>query len=180
MIRRKPRLHSFAREIELGWFTDVGPGTEAWQALAAAVDAFAEISRDKELTDTRLRAIALAAVHPHPSVRGLGTTRLAVLAHYFPEVGAAFDALLAEPDPEIRLYAVTSLANAPPDVAGPRLARALSDEEWGVRKAAAQVCATIPLPDVRGVLAERQLVERDARVRVVLQLAEAFQARGPG
>lgn len=177
MSRRKPRLFSFAREVELSYFPDVGPGTAAWNVLSAAVDAFAAISEDRALTPERGEAILAAATHPNPSVCGLGAGRLAVLAHYFPEVAPVFGELVVHPSLQVRLYATTALANAPSDVARAWIGRALADGEWQVRKAAAQVAATIPLP---GILPDLRLArenERDARVRVALQLAEDHQAR---
>lgn len=177
MSRRKPRLFSFAREVELSYFPDVGPGTTAWHALSQAVAAFASVCEDRSLSPDRLERVMAAATHQHPSVCGLGTSRLAVLGHYFPEVGAAFGELMRHPGLQVRLFATTALSNAPAEMAREHLLVALADPEWQVRKAAAQVCSAVPIPGVLPALRTAREVERDARVRIVLQLAEEHQAR---
>ena len=182
MSRRKPRLFSFAREVELSYFPDVGPGTPAWYVLSGAVSAFASICEDRVLSPERLALVLAAAVHPHPSVCGLGTSRLAVLGHYFPEISTSFGELLAHPGLQVRLFATTALSNAPTNMARTQLLFALTDGEWQVRKAAAMVCSAIPIPGIQADLAAARESERDARVRIVLQLAEELQAslaRGP-
>ncbi len=177
MSRRKPRLFSFAREVELSYFPDVGPGTSTWHVLSDAVMAFASVCEDRSLSPDRLARVMAAAGHQHPSVCGLGTSRLAVLAHYFPEVGAAFAELMRHPGLQVRLFTTTALSNAPADVAREHLQVALADPEWQVRKAAAQVCSAVPIAGILPALTAAREVERDARVRIVLQLAEEHQAR---
>ncbi len=177
MTRRKPRLFSFAREVELSYFPDVGPGTPTWHVLAYAVAAFASVCEDRSLSPDRIARVMAAATHQHPSVCGLGTSRLAVLSHYFPEVSAAFAELMRHASLQVRLFATTALSNAPTDMAREHLRVALADPEWQVRKAAAQVCSAVPLPGVLPALRAAREIERDARVRIVLQLAEEHQAR---
>jgi hypothetical protein len=175
--RKKPRLYSFPRDVELGYFPDVPPGSTAWRALAAAVDAFAAICEAKTATPTQVDALTDAARHPHPSVSSLGAGRLAVLAHYHPPAGDALTGLLVDPSEQTRLFAAAALANAPAPLASVGLATAARDPSWTLRKAAAQVCTAIPLPGFGPQLAAWREGERDARVRVVLQQAEDFQAR---
>jgi HEAT repeat protein len=179
VTRRKPRLYAFAPEVELGWFTDVAPGSPDFAVLAAAVRAFADVCANRELTANQRLALEQAAVHPHPAVRGLGIMRLAVLSHYFPAAGEALTALASHPEEDVRMWAVGALANTPATVAVGALQHGLSDAAWPVRKAAAQVLAALPLPGTLPAIEAALAVERDARVRVVLALAAELQAREP-
>lgn len=177
--RRKPRLYAFAPEVELGWFTDVSPGSSDFAALSKAVRAFAAVCASKELRAAQLAALGEAAVHRHPAVRGLGIMRLAVLSHYFPAAGEALVALVSHPEEDVRTWAVGALANTPPVLAIPALQIGLTDPAWGVRKAAAQVLAALPLEGTLAAVQAALLSERDARVRVVLGLAVELQGRAP-
>ncbi len=177
--RRKPRLYAFAPEVELGWFTDVSPGSTDFGVLSGAVRAFAEVCATKELRGPHLVALGEAAIHGHPAVRGLGILRLAVLTHYFPAAGEALVALVSHPEEDVRMWAVGALANTPPAIAIPALQAGLVDPAWGVRKAAAQVLAALPLEGTLPAVQAALLSERDARVRVVLGLAAELQGKAP-
>ena len=177
MSRRKPRLFSFAREVELSYFPDVVPGTTTWSVLSKAVDAFASICEDRSLLPARVEKLVAAAEHAHPAVCGLGTSRLAVLSHYFPEISENFAELFRNPSMQIRLFATTALSNATTDIARRHLLTALADSDWQIRKAAAQVASAIQLPGFLADLAAAKENERDARVRIVLSLAEELQRR---
>ncbi len=180
MSRRKPRLYAFAPEVELGWFTEVTPGSSDWVLLAAAVRAFAEVCATREFPETHRAALLDAAVHPHAAVRGLGVMRLAVLSHYFPTAGEALRALAAHPEEDVRMWAIGAMANTPAAVAVPALEQGVLDPRWAVRKAAAQVLAALPLPGSLAAVERALAAERDARVRVVLSLAAELQARDAG
>lgn len=172
--RKRPRLFSFGREVELNnlesWVDD--PDERA--LLVAVIDGFLEVVRTRRLSPESLAPVVAAAGHPSESVRGVGITRLVVLTHYFPEALEAYRELAHHPDPGVRLYACSSLANAPddPDL----LERFLADPAWEVRKAAANVCTTQRTDALHAIVERRLAVERDARVRVVLALARRFQA----
>lgn len=179
MPRSKPRLFAFPREVELAWLR---PGTdgETVRLATRAVDAFAEIARQKSVSGDRLAPLVDAARHPDPQVRGLALTRLSVLCHYFPEAIETYGGLIRDADPEVRRFAVTVLANTPSQAIGALLPLALADGDWNVRKAAATVAGALPLPELKPLFAQHLEDERDARVKVVLQLAVAHQDRvGP-
>lgn len=171
--RKRPRLFSFGREIELNnlesWVDD--PDERA--LLVAVIDGFLEIVRTRRITLAWLAPVVAAAGHPSENVRGVGITRLVVLAHYFDEALQAYRELAHHPDPQVRLYACSSMANAPDDL--DLLARYLADPAWEVRKAAAHVCTTQRTEALRDLVVARLTSERDARVRVVLELARRFQ-----
>lgn len=178
MARRKPRLFAFPREVELAHLqVDGTVDSEVMHHVSAVIDAFAEIANTRSVRPEWLGPIAEAARHPDPAVRGLGLTRLSVLCHYFPEAVEHYAALTRDPDPSVRQFAVTVLANTPPTVVASLLPAALSDRDWGVRKAAATVAGALPLPELRPLFERHLTREADARVRVVLQLAVDHQHR---
>lgn len=173
--RTRPRLFSFSREIELGHYDEIVRSGEARAALEAVVDAFIEVCGDRRLTPARLRPIADAAGHADLHVRIAAMHRLAVLCHDFEEAVEALAAFPDHPDPDVRLLACASLANVPARVAAPLLARYLQDPVWLIRKSAGQVASAVPMPGLLTTLTSALQQERDARVRVVLQLARGFQ-----
>lgn len=177
MARTKPRLFAFSREVELAHLsldTSTPPAKAA--LLKDVVETFAHIARNKAVSEELLDPFEEAACYDDAQVRGLGMLRLSVLTHYFPEAGERFAALVTHANVEIRRFAVTVLANTEQSLVASLLPVALADEDWMVRKAAATVAGALPLPQLQPVF-ERQLFrERDARVRVVLQLAVDHQA----
>lgn len=175
--RKKPRLFSFAREVELGNLSEVAADPEDRAAIESLVDAFVEICRAQQVTAETMAAVARAARHRSAYVRGAGITRLTVMAHYFPEAVAVLREVARDPDDEVRLYACAALPNTPDEVALPLVAQALEDEAWRVRKAAAQAATALLAPGLLDVLERRIGAEPDARVKVVLQLAADHQRR---
>ncbi len=177
--RKRPRLFSFGREIELAnldtWVDD--PDHRA--LLVKVVDAFIEVTRTRKLSADNLTPIVQASMHPAESVRALGITRLVVLAHYFDDAANALAGLMQHPDADVRRFAVSSLANAPEQAVVDGLTAAADDDDWQVRKAAAQVGTAMRSEAVAGVVSAWVARERDARVRVVLELAEEFQQEQP-
>jgi HEAT repeat protein len=174
--RKRPRLFSFGRDIELNnldsWVED--PSERA--LLIQVIDAFLEVVRTRKVTPETLAPVVAAAGHPAENVRGVGITRLVVLAHYFPEALDALRDISHHPDDGVRLYACSSLANAPEDALPELLIRYLNDPAWEVRKAAANVCTTQRTGPLDALVRQRLATERDARVKVVLELARRFQA----
>ncbi len=173
--KRRPRLFSFSREVELSHFEDVVVNADDRRALEEVVDAFLSICHDHELDSTTLMPIARAARAGSPHVRGVAITRLTVLCHYFPEAGAVLEQVARDPDAEVRLWACAAVANAPEGVGVPLVDRALDDPDWRVRKAAAQAGSAVSWPTLLPVLTRHLRDEPDARVRVVLQLSADFQ-----
>lgn len=178
--RARPRLFSFSREIELAHYDELVRAPAARALLEGAVDAFVAACEDRALGPDRLAPIVAAATSDDPHVRLAGMTRLAVLTHYFEEAAEAARSLTAHADPEVRLLACATLANVAPALLLELLPRYLEDPAWRVRKMAAQVAGALPLPELVPLLEQRLAEERDARVRVVLQLALDFQARAAG
>jgi len=175
--RRKPRLFSFPREVELAWFDEATISGSDRLALEAVVDAFIAIASSKKLEPNALDALAKGAAWPQEQVRGMAITRLAVLCHYFADAIQKMEQLIDHPDPAVRIFLCAALANTPEGVAVPLLARLLKDDEWGVRKAAAKACSAIPWESSVEMLRRRVETEPDARVRVVVQLALDFQLK---
>jgi hypothetical protein len=175
--RKKPRLFSFAREVEIGHFDEVVTDPTEHALLEAVVDAFIEICHTQSVGVDLLEPIARAAHHPAPYVRGVGITRLAVLAHYFEDAIVILRKVAGDGDEEVRLYATASLPNAPEAVAVPLLTEALVDPSWRVRKTAAQACSAFPAPQLVTVLEQAASAETDARVTVQLKLSADFQRR---
>jgi len=175
--RRKPRLFSFAREVELSHYEDVvsDPGERA--ALEAVIDAFAAICAAHAVAPETLMPIARGCRHTSMFVRGAGITRLTVLCHYFPEAHDVIEQLCRDTDEELRIFATAALANTPEDLAVPLLERCLRDGSWRVRKAAAQTGSATSWPSMLPALTRAHGSESDARVRVVLQLAIDHQRR---
>jgi hypothetical protein len=173
--RRKPRLFSFSREVEMALFEETVTDPVDRRALGELIDAFLEICRDQAVSQATLDTVARAARHPSPYVRGVGITRLAVLTHYFDEAVGVMEQVTRDENEEVRLYACSALANTPEHVAFPLVAHAIDDASWKVRKAAAQAAGAIASPDLIPVLARRLQREQDARVRVALQIAIDFQ-----
>jgi hypothetical protein len=175
--RRKPRLFSFSREIEMSHFDEWITDPDHLRLLGEVVDAFLEMSTSRRITPYTLGAIVTAARHADDRVRGVGVTRLAVLCHYFGEAVDEMAKLTEHRNADVRIYAVSALANTPVGVVVPLLTRCLEDRVWTVRKAAAQVGSALVLEEMMPVLATRLATEPDARVRVVVQLALDFQRR---
>jgi hypothetical protein len=173
--RRKPRLFSFSRDVEMGLFEETVTAPDDRRALGDLIDAFLEICRVQAVTPETLAPVERAARHPSPNVRGVGITRLAVLTHYFDEAATVLERVASDPVEEVRLYACSALANTPEAVAAPLVARALEDPSWKVRKAAAQAAGAVEAPTLVPILGRGLQREQDARVRVVLQLAIDFQ-----
>ena len=175
--RKRPRLFSFGREIELANLDSWVDDPEHRALLVQVVDAFIGVTRTRKLSPEALEPILEAAAHPAESVRALGITRLVVLAHYFDTACTALAGLLAHVDPAVRRFAVSSLANAPEQAVVDGLTTASSDADWQIRKAAAQVGMAMRSEPVSAVLDAWSARERDARVKVVLDLAREFQAQ---
>lgn len=175
--RTRPRLFSFSREIELAPYDELVRAPEARARLEQAVDAFVAICDDRTVNAERLAALVAAATSDDPNVRMAGMNRLAVLSHYFDEASGSVREFVDHPDAEVRHLASASLANMPPSLVTELLPRYLDDPEWRVRKTAAQVAATLPLRELIPALRAHAARERDARVRVVLQLALDFQVK---
>ena len=176
--RKKPRLFSFSREVEVGNFEEVVTAPEERRVLEAMVDAFLEICRVQAVSPAQLAAVAAAARHPAAYTRGVGITRLTVLTHYFEEAVGVLEGLVRDPDEELRLFATASLPNTPEPVAVRLLGQALADPSFRVRKTAAQAAAAFPAPALVPVLERALAAEPDARVKVPLSLALDFQRRG--
>lgn len=168
MAQSKPRLFSFGRETELAnlnaWVAD----EDQRALLVEVVDAFIEVSRTRRVTDETLEPIVRASCHPAESVRALAITRLVVMTHYFEEAQAALVGVAADEDPQVRLFATSSLANAPEPCQDQLLPALLIDPAWQVRKAAAQVCGSTGRADA---LRLRLPQEPDARVKIAIELA---------
>lgn len=177
--RKKPRLFSFSREVEIANFEEVVTDPEERRALVAIVDAFLEICRTQAVTPETLLPIARGCRHPSPYVRGSAITRLTVLTHYFDEALGVLEQAARDEDEEVRLYACAALPNTPDDVAVPLIARALADPSWRVRKAAAVASGAMANAELLPILQERLEVETDARVKVQLGLAADFQRQAP-
>jgi len=159
----------------MGLFEETVTAPDDRRALGELIEAFLEICRVQAVTPETLAPVERAARHPSASVRGVGITRLAVLAHYFDEAVAVLDRITRDESEEIRLYACAALANTPDTVAAPLVTRALDDESWRVRKTAAQAAGAVEAAHLVPILARRLQREQDARVRIVLQLAIDFQ-----
>ena len=177
MQRRKPRLFAFPRDVDLAGFTQWATDAEQVRLLTEVVDAFAAVAKDRRIQPHHLSPILRAARHHDDQVRGVAMTRLSVLTHYFDEAIIAFESLLRDDDITVRRFAVLTLANTPPRVLTSMLPAALADPDWTVRKAAATIAGALPLPQLRGLFADRLADERDARVKVVLQMAVTHQQR---
>lgn len=173
--RKKPRLFSFAREVEIGHFDEVVTDPSERALLERVVDAFIEICNTQAVSERTLSPIVAAARHPAAYVRGVGITRLTVLTHYFEDAISALRAVASDGDEEVRLYATASLPNTPDAVALPLLTDALADPSWRVRKAAAQAASAFPAPQLVPVLEEAARHETDARVRIQIELSTQFQ-----
>ena len=173
--RKKPRLFSFSRDVEIANYEEVVTAPEDRRALEALIDAFIEICRTQAVTPETLMPVARAARHRSEYIRGVGITRLTVLTHYFDEASAVLEQVARDNDEEVRLYACAALANTPERVGLPLLDRALDDDSWRVRKAGAQAAGAVAWPELVPILAKHLREETDARVRVVLQLAIDFQ-----
>lgn len=169
--RKKPRLFSFARDVVLGSYDNVPLGHAERSLLEAAVDAFVAICDVHRVAPETLMPLARAARHDHMVLRGFGITKLTVLCHYFAEAHDVVEQLCRDDDVGLRLFATAALANCPSDLALPLLERCLLDPEWSVRKAAAQVTTTVDWPELLDIVKAALLVESDARVRIVLQMA---------
>jgi len=173
--RRKPRLFSFPCEIELSHYAGLITNDREEEILRSAIDAFIEIAHTKRINERSLSMILVAARHPSPHLRGLGILRLTVLCHYFGEAVDELAALAMDEDEEIRRFIAPMLANTPSGVAVPLVQRLLQDEDWTVRKEAAQVGSAVVIDELLPVLARRMGREEDARVRVALRIAVDFQ-----
>lgn len=167
-------MFSFSRDVELAHFNEVITEPDDRRRLEAIIDAFITISDDHALTPETLAPFAEGSRTPLPQLRGLAITRLSVLTHYFDEAKALMAELVSDRDPETRLYAVSALANTPAAVGLPLLDRALTDDAWPVRKAAAQAAGAVPWPGLAEMLEPHHAAEGDARVRVVLSLSLRF------
>lgn len=172
---KRPRLFSFSREVELDNLASWVEDPAERDLLIAVIDGFLEVVRTRRLSAEALAPVVAAAGHPSENVRGIGITRLVVLAHYFDEALTALRDLAHHPDEGVRLYACAASANAPPEAVADLVARYLVDPAWEVRKAAANVCTTQRTEALEQLVADRLEHERDARVRVVLALAHRFQ-----
>ena len=175
MARRRPRLFAFPREVELRDLRQWASDPEEVRLWTHVVDSFDEIANTKEISPALLAPFIHASQHPRPTLRGLAMTRLSVLCHYFPEAIEAYAWLTQHPDTDLRKCSVLAMSNAPKPMLLQLLPAALTDREWHVRKAAAQVAGALPLPSLLAFLEARQHVEADARVRVVLQMAVRHQ-----
>jgi hypothetical protein len=174
--RKKPRLFSFSREVELANVEEVVTDPGERRVLEAMIDAFLEVCRTQTVTEDSLEAIGAAARHPSAYVRGAGITRLTVLTHWFEAAVPVLSALLADPEEGLRLFVAAALPNTPDPVAVPLLERALADVSWRVRKTAAHACGAFPAAALLPVIEAALARETDARVKVVLDLARQFQA----
>lgn len=177
MGRKKPRLFSFSREVEIGNFEEVITDPEERRSLEGVIDAFIEICRAQSVTQDTLMPIARGSRHRSAYVRGVAITRLTVLTHYFDEASTVLEAIARDPDEEVRLYATAALPNTPDPVAIPLIERALSDDSWRVRKAAAVAAGAMVADRLLPILQSRISAESDARVRVQLSLAAEFQSQ---
>lgn len=177
--RKKPRLFSFSREVETANFEEVVTDPAERRVLEGMVDAFLEICRVQAVTDETLGAVAAAARHPSPYVRGVGITRLTVLTHWFEPAVAVLGTLLGDPDEGLRIFVAAALPNTPDTVSVPLLDRALADPSWRVRKTGAQACSAFTAPGLVPVLDGAAARETDARVKIQLALARDFQASPP-
>ncbi|MEQ1502989.1 MAG: HEAT repeat domain-containing protein [Myxococcota bacterium] len=177
--RKKPRLFSFSREVEVGNFDEVLTDPEERRSLEAVVDAFIEICRTQTVTSDTLMPIARGSRHKSAYVRGVAITRLTVLTHYFDEAMDVLEQVARDPDEEVRLYACAALPNTPDGVAVPLIERALDDASWRVRKAAAQAAGALWAPALLPILDRHLGTEADARVKIPLQLAAEFQRHQP-
>lgn len=177
MRRRKPRLFSFSREVELAHYDDLIEDPAERRVLEELVDAFLTIAHARGVDPVGLSAIEAAATHDNAAIRGLGITRLTVLTHYFTEAHETLARVCTHPRADVRLFSVTALANTPESVGAPLVDRALSDAEWTVRKAAGRALTAVLWPSAVTSLEAALERERDARVKVVLQLARDHQAR---
>ncbi|MFT4622788.1 MAG: HEAT repeat protein [Myxococcota bacterium] len=175
MPRNRPRLFAFPREVELDHVRDIAETPEEQAVLEAMIDAFGSAARTKRLQQADLDALVLGATHSSTSLRGIAVTRLAVLTHYFEPARGALLALARHDDAEIRQFAATAAANSPAELALDMVLLALGDEDWRVRKAAAQVARTVVLPVAPTALETAAAHEPDARVRVALELALRLQ-----
>jgi hypothetical protein len=173
--RKKPRLFSFSREVEIGNFDEVLSDPDERRALEATIDAFIEICRTQTVSVDTLMPIARASRHRSAYVRGVAITRLTVLTHYFDEAMDVLESVARDADEEVRLYACAALPNTPDGVAVPLIERALGDTSWRVRKAAAVAAGALAQPSLLPILEARIEAEPDARVKVQLKLAAAFQ-----
>ena len=167
-------MFSFSRDVELAHYDEVISAPEDRRRLESMIDAFITICDAHELTAQTLAPFAEGARYPLAQLRGLAITRLSVLTHYFEPAAALMAELVSDPDPETRLYAVSALANTPAGVGLPLLDRALTDDVWRVRKAAAQAAGAVPWPGLAEMLRPHHAAEGDARVRVVLDLSLRF------
>lgn len=173
--RKKPRLYSFSRDVEIASFAEVVHDPEERALLVDIVDAFVEICRTHTLREGALAPFARGARHPSPSLRGMAITRLTVLSHYFPEAVTLLEEIATDEDEGVRLFVCAAIPNACDAASIPIVGRALTDPSWRVRKAAAQASGTAVHPEMISVLADRLAAETDARVRIQLQLALDFQ-----
>jgi HEAT repeats len=173
--RKKPRLFSFSREVEIANFEDVLTDPEERRALVAIVDAFLDICRTQTVSADTLMPIARGCRHPSSYVRGVAITRLTVLTHYFDEALGVLEQAARDEDEEVRLFACAALPNTPDEVAVPLIERALADGSWRVRKVAAQAAGAMQAEALGPILDQRLGLETDARVKVQLQLAADFQ-----
>lgn len=173
--RPRPRLFSFPRDVELAHLDGVVHDAAARGLVERMVDAFLEVVRTRELHDDQLALVVQAASHQEAGVRAFAITRLSVLTHYFKPALDALGALLHHADSDVRLYATSALSNVPTSAMAALLVVPLSDDVWQVRKAAALVAGTLRDAAVADAVDRALMVERDARVRVILAATAAFQ-----
>jgi hypothetical protein len=173
--RRKPRLFAFPRHIELTNLGMNGLPEPDLKVVTAALDAFLLVANRRAITPELLTPIVAVAMHPNLVLRGLGTQRLVVMAHYFPEAQTALQDLCNDADSSVRSFAVANLANGPWPQSGHLVRSALEDPNWKVRRAAAQVCSVIAEEDLADAVEARLTVELQPRVQVALANAKQFQ-----
>ena len=113
MARKRPRLFSFPREVELQHLATWAQAPDIRDAVTAIVDAFAEIARTKTLPSELLHVLTSACVHPHEQVRSLAAVRLSVATHYFPTALDAFKELRQHPEASVRQTLEALVPNTP-------------------------------------------------------------------
>ena len=173
--RKAPRLFAFPPEVEMETLRGAGLNPDEEKELRAVLLSFGAIAKAKRISQEVLAPVVGGCASSSLVLRSASLHRLVVLSHYFEEAAEALEELCIGSEEEVRVLAITYLANGPQKLMLSVLRSSLADEAPAVRSAAARLGKSLRSRRCQRLLNRRLAVEPVASVRRLLQGAIKVQ-----
>jgi HEAT repeat protein len=155
--------------VEIQALRGAGMRAAEEEELRGVLLAFAAIAKVKKANKEVMLPIVTGCESESEIVRSAALHRLVVLSHYFEAAGTVLETLCLRAPTDIRVLALTYIANAPAKLTTKVVRLSLADEQSQVRVQSARLAAGLRSRRVQQLLKKRLESEGDEKIKVILK-----------